>query len=183
MVALALGDAEHAITYKAKLPWNTGELAVVTFCDASFAGESGHKPQRGRFDYLTSAKPPQTKTLSIMTCIFSYSSSTMQRVCRATLQCEAYSLQHAAEHSDRIRAAVLEVQGKLPMSPHWEEVARRSMFHLQFTDCRSLSDHLTASVPRQCDDKRLSIEMAGLRQSLWEDDTPTHVAICRTVTS
>ena len=53
------------------------------------------------------------------------------------------------------------------MSPHWEEIARRSMFHLQFTDCRSLSDHLTAQVPRQCEDKRLSIEMAGLRQSLW----------------
>ena len=101
--------------------------------------------------------------------LISYSSSTMKRVCRATLQCEAYSLQHATEHGDRIR-------GKLPMTPHWEEVARRSMLHLQFTDCRSLSDHLTASVPRQCDDKRLSIEMAGLRQSLWEDDIPTHVA-------
>ena len=47
---------------------------------------------------------------------------------------------------------------------------------LQFTDCRSLSDHLTASVPRQCDDKRLSIEMAGLRHRLWEDDTPSHIA-------
>ena len=83
---------------------------------------------------------------------------------------------NATEHGDRIRAAVLEAQGKLPISPHWEEVARRSMLHLQFTDCRSLSDHLTASVPRQCEDKRLSIEMAGLRQSLWEDDIPTHVA-------
>ena len=165
-------------------PWSTGELAVVILCDASFAGESGHKSQRGRFHYLTSAKTAADVDAVYHEMHFiSYSSSTMKRVCRATLQCEAYSLQHAAEHSDRIRAAVLEVQGKLPMSPHWEEVARRSMFHLQFTDCRSLSDHLTASVPRQCDDKRLSIEMAGLRQSLWEDDTPTHVAICRTVTS
>ena len=51
------------------------------------------------------------------------------------------------------------------MSPHWEEVARRIMLHLQFTDCRSLSDHLTAQVPRRVEDKRLSIEMAGLRQS------------------
>ena len=62
------------------------------------------------------------------------------------------------------------------MTPHWEEVARRSMLHLQFTDCRSLSDHLTASVPRQREDKRLSIEMAGLRQSLWEDAIPSYVA-------
>ena len=63
------------------------------------------------------------------------------------------------------------------MSPHWEEVARRSMLHLQFTDCRSLSDHLTAQVPRQVEDKRLSIEMAGLRQSLREDETSIHTAI------
>ena len=60
--------------------------------------------------------------------------------------------------------------------PRTGRIARRSMFHLQFTDCRSLSDHLTAQVPRQCEDKRLSIEMAGLRQSLWDDETPTHVA-------
>eukprot|EP00439_Symbiodinium_sp_Y106_P070527 s569_g12.t1 len=39
VVALALNDAERSITYKAKLPWSKGELAVVTFCDASFAGE------------------------------------------------------------------------------------------------------------------------------------------------
>ena len=148
VVALALNDAERSITYKAKLPWSSGELAVVTFCDASFAGESGHKSQRGRFHYLTSAKAAvDADAVHHDMHLISYSSSTMKRVCRATLQCEAYSLQHATEHGDRVRAAVLEVQGKLPMSPHWEEIAMRSMFHLQFTDCRSLSDHLTASVP------------------------------------
>ena len=58
VVALALNDAERCITYKAKLqlPWSPGELAVVTFCDASFAGESEHKSRKGRFRYLTSAK-------------------------------------------------------------------------------------------------------------------------------
>ena len=35
--------------YKARLPWGT-----VTFCDASFAGEAGHKSQRARIHYLTS---------------------------------------------------------------------------------------------------------------------------------
>ena len=94
MVALALGDAERAITYKAKLPWNTGELAVVTFCDASFAGESGHKSQRGRFHYLTSAKTASDEDAVYHDMhLISYSSSTMKRVCRATLQCEAFSLQ------------------------------------------------------------------------------------------
>eukprot|EP00439_Symbiodinium_sp_Y106_P049535 s5676_g6.t1 len=68
-----------------------------------------------------------------------------------------------------------EIQGKLPMSPHWEEIARRSMLHVQYTDCRSLSNHLTAQVPRQVDD-RPSIELAGLRQALWEDDKSSHQA-------
>ena len=77
----------------------------------------------------------------------------IKRVCRATLQCEAYSLQHAAEHGDRIRTALLEMQGKLPMSPHWEEVGA----------VLCLSDRLTDQVPRQVEDKRLSIELAGLR--------------------
>ena len=67
----------------------------------------------------------------------------IKRVCRATLQCEAYSLQHAAEHGDRIRTALLEMQGKLPMSPHWEEVGA----------VLCLSDHLTAQVPRQVEDE------------------------------
>ena len=58
----------------------------------------------------------------------------MKRVCRATLQCEAYSLQHAKEHGDRLRTSVLEILGKLPLHGEWEEVARRSMLHVQYSD-------------------------------------------------
>ena len=67
--------------------------------------------------------------------LLSFSSSTMKRICRATLQCEAYSQQHATEHGDRLRAAVLEILGKLPVRGQWEEVARRSMLHVQYSDC------------------------------------------------
>ena len=45
VVALTLNDAERSIVCKG---WGTRELAVVTFCDASFAGEAEHKSQRGR---------------------------------------------------------------------------------------------------------------------------------------
>ena len=45
VVSLALNDADRSLVYKARLPW---ELAIVTFCDASFAREAGHKHQRGR---------------------------------------------------------------------------------------------------------------------------------------
>ena len=88
-------------------------------------------------------------------------SSTMKRVCRSTLQCEVYSLQHATEHGDRIRAAILEL---------------RKMLRLQYSDCRSLTDHLLIFVSRPMEDKRLAIEMTALRQALWVDDTPTSEA-------
>ena len=119
--------------YKAKLPWNTGELAVVTFCDASFAGESGHKSQRGRFHYLTSAKTAADEDAVYHDMhLISYSSSTMKRVCRAT------SAKRTRCNTPLSMGTESEPQcSRCKVSPHWEEVARRSMLHLQFTDCRS----------------------------------------------
>ena len=66
-------------------------------------------------------------------------------VARATRPDLAYrvsTLQQRVTHGDRLRASVLELQGKLPMRGDWEEVARRSMLHVQYSDCRSLTDHL-----------------------------------------
>ena len=177
VVALALNDPDRSIIYRAHLPWQPGKLAVVTFCDASFAAEQGHKSQRGRLHYLTpheAASNPDAKEHPMH--LISFSSSTMKRVCRATLQCEAYSLQHANEHGDRLCASVLELLGLLPAQGEWEDVARRSLLHVQYTDCRSLSDHLLSSVPKQVEDKRLAIELAGLRQRLWEGDELSHQA-------
>ncbi|CAE7255946.1 RE2 [Symbiodinium natans] len=178
VVALALGDAERSIVYRAKiLPWSSGPLAVVTFCDASFAAEAGYKSQRGRLHYLTDAETARdVNAPKHKLHLVAFGSSTMKRVCRATLQCEAYSLQHATEHGDRIRATLLELQGKLPSLHDWSEVAPRKMLHLQYSDCRSLTDHLLSSVPRPVEDKRLAIEMTALRQALWVDETPTSEA-------
>ena len=128
VVALALNDADRSIVYRAHLPRQPGKLAVVTFCDASFTAEQGHKSQRRRLHYLTSheaAVDGNAKEHPMH--LISFSSSTMKRVCRATLQCEAYSLQHANEHGDRIRASVLELLGQLPARGEWEDVARRSV--------------------------------------------------------
>ena len=101
----------------------------------------------------------------------------MKRVCRAALQCEAYSLQHVTEHGDILRASVLEILGKLLVRGEWEEVARQSMLHVQYSGCRSLTDHFLPSIPKQIEDKRLSIELGGLGQMLWEDDIPGHEAL------
>ena len=178
VVALALGDADHSIVFRAKmLLRGSGPLAVVTFCDASFAAEPGYKSQRGRLHHLTDAETARdVNARKHKFHLVAFGSSTMKRVCRSTLQCEAYSLQQATESGDRIRATILELQGKLPSLHDWSELAPRKMLHLQYSDCGSLTDHLLSSVPRPVEDKRLAIEMTALRQALWIDDTPTACA-------
>ena len=57
VVALALGDADRSIVFRIGIsPWGRVFLAVVTFCDASFAAEPGYKSQRGRLHYLSMQK-------------------------------------------------------------------------------------------------------------------------------
>ena len=75
-----------------------------------------------------------------------------------------------------LRASVLELLGKLPTRGDWEEITRRTMVHVQYTDCRNLSDHLLSPVPKQVEDKRVAVELAGLRQMLWEGDELSHQA-------
>ena len=57
-----------------------------------------------------------------------------------------------------------------------------------FTDCRSLSDHLTNPTASEVSDKRHAIDLTALRQELWRMPTelienPTYsdsFGICRT---
>ena len=90
------------------------------------------------------------------------------------MQREPHSLRHATEHGDRLRASVLEILVKLSVRGEWDEIARQGMLQVQHSE--SLTDHLLASIPKQVEDKRLSIDLAGLRSTRWEDDTPGHEA-------
>ena len=121
VAALALNDADRTLVYKARLPWGTGELAIVRLRRVICRGEAGHKSQRGCIHYLMSHMDAINENSNIHDMhLVSFSSSTMKHVCRATLQCEAYSWQHALEHGDRLRASVLR---KLPVRSQWEEIA------------------------------------------------------------
>ena len=44
------------------------------------------------------------------------------------------------------------------------------MKHTWLTDCCSLRDHLLNPTFARCSDKRLSIDMAAMRQLIWLDD-------------
>mgnify|MGYP001342969120 CR=1 FL=1 len=56
--------------------------------------------------------------------------------------------------------------GKLDVK-RWEATAAQFMPQLWFTDCQSVYDTVRASVQAKAADKRLGIELAGLRQNLW----------------
>ena len=171
-VELALQNVDFKFTFPANhLDW-TKDLAVVTFSDASFAGEAGYKSQQGRLHYLVNASDLGTGKHRFH--LIGFSSSTMKRVCRATLQAEAYALQSAIESGDKIRALLCELFGKTTIKGDWHLECQKAMKHMYYSDCRSLTDHLQSEVPRKIQDKRLGIELAALRQGIWADGELTH---------
>ena len=98
--------------------------------------------------------------------LIGHSSTTIKRVCRATVQAEAYSLGAGSEEGDRIRAAVADLLGKLDVK-RWEASSAAFMKQIWFTDCKSVYDNLRKPISTKMADKRLSIEMASMRQNLW----------------
>ena len=163
-VELAHQNQDMKLVYKANwIDWK--DLAVVTYSDASFANEPGYKSQQGRIHYLTTASRLTEKDHSIH--VIGFASSTLKRVCRATLQAESYALQSAVEHGDRLRCVLCELTGKLATTTDWHEQCQMKMKHVWVSDCMSLVEHLNAEVPKKVQDKRLGIELAALRQSLW----------------
>ena len=98
--------------------------------------------------------------------IFMMNSTTIRRVCRATVQCETYALSLGVESLDTMRAAIVDMRGTLDRK-HWERSASSQMRAVWLTDCDSAVKALQRPVLADITDKRLAIEMAGLRQNLW----------------
>ena len=101
---LALHGMDLKLRYK-NGPFNFQELGGLTASDASFAGEPGSKSQQSRVHFLVPAYQlldPKCCDYDVM--IVSFSSTTIKRVCRATLRAETYALQNAQEAGDRVRA-------------------------------------------------------------------------------
>ena len=93
-------------------------------------------------------------------------SNIVRRVCRSTIQAEAYTLQAGVEDGDVLRAAVADLFGALDLK-RWEASAAKFMRQIWFTDCKSLEETLKNPKCSKHSDKRLSIEIASLRQDLW----------------
>ena len=102
--------------------------------------------------------------------VVSFSSTTMERECRATLQAETYALQNAQEAGDRVRALLAELYGYGTTGPDWHDASRRAIPHVMLSDCRSLVANLNTEVLSRVQDKWLQIELDAIRQSIFDGD-------------
>ena len=170
VLKLAIANKDWKLRYHFK-NLDFMKLGVLTASDASFAGERDLKSQQGRIHFLA----PAEQLIDRDNCAYdillvSYSSTTIKRVCRATLQAETYALQNAQEAGDRIRAVLAEMYGHLDGDDNWHDASRMHVPHVMLSDCRSLVDNLNVEVPGRVQDKRLQIELNALRQSVFADD-------------
>ena len=124
-----------------------------------------HRSQQGYVVALAPADIINAKTAVIHP--ISWSSTTIKRVCRATLMAEAFAMIKGTEAGTRIRAIVVDAKGELDMK-NWEESAAQSMGHVWMTDCDSLYEHLVSPRMNQIENKRLCIDLMALRQQIWE---------------
>ena len=74
-------------------------IGVLTFSDASFCNEAGYKSQQGRVHFIADAREMKKGTSAYRVYPLAFNSTTIKRVCRATLQAETYSLQAALEET------------------------------------------------------------------------------------
>ena len=98
--------------------------------------------------------------------IIGYASTIVKRVSKSTFQAETYSLQAGVEEGDRLRAAVADLFGKLDPKK-WEASSAATIKQIWFTDCENVVSACLRPTAAKLTDKRLSLEIAGLRQSLW----------------
>ena len=159
------------------LDWETpGGLVQVVVTDASHANEEeemlvngmvsieGHRSQGARMVFLASADIWDGNRGFVHP--IAWASNVVRRVCRSTIQAEAYTLQSGVEDGDVIHAAVTDLFGKLDLKK-WQAASAAFMRQLWLTDCKSLEETLQNPKCAKHSDKRLSIEIASLRQDLW----------------
>ena len=66
----------------------------------------------------------------------------------------------------RLRAALADAHGVF-LRTDWEYHTARFMRNVWMIDCNSLNYHLRNPTFTMCSDKRLSIDLAALRQMVW----------------
>jgi len=93
----------------------------------------------------------------------------IKRVCRSTLQAETLSLLLGSEEADHLRNVChgLQCDQQKMKQGEWIVEAMDNMEVIWYTDCKSLADHIKQAGLQVVSDKRLAIDLSGLRQMAW----------------
>ena len=91
---------------------------------------------------------------------------TWNKIEMLSMQAETCALSDGVEESMRLRAALADAHGVF-LRTDWEYHTARFMRNVWMIDCNSLNDHLRNPTFTKCSDKRLSIDLAALRQMVW----------------
>jgi hypothetical protein len=177
----ALQYSDSGILFRSDaISW--ADAIVVSVTDASFAQETVNepdgtvKPHRTQKAFMNLLVNPKiTKEDSAGCHIWSWRSLTDKRVSRATLQGEAHGMLSGSEMGDRLRAIIADCKGQLPDVREWQAVSSRTMRHLWLSDCESLVSHLKNPKNERLENVRLSIDIQGLKQLLWEQSDGTNL--------
>ena len=177
----ALEYSDKGIVFRSDaISWATAIVVSVT--DASFAQETviepngNIKPHRTQKAYMNLLVDPEICKKETAGChIWAWRSLTDKRVCRATLQGEAHGMLSGTEMGDRLRAIIADCKGLLPDVREWESVSSATMRHLWLSDCESLVSHLKNPKHERLENVRLSIDIQGLKQLLWEQADGTNL--------
>lgn len=167
----------HGIHYnRGRFSFRDAVLLSVT--DASHAAETGytedgkmtgHKSQAGRFLLLASGMPSTEAACDFH--VLQWSSHTLKRVCRSTLQAEVLSAQDGVESAHYVRSLIysFEVPRVLAGAEGfaWKLGALDSRTIHWITDCRSFVSYMSTNGQGTVSDKRLAIDLTSLRQDLW----------------
>ena len=149
------------------------DCVVCTITDASFCNETVYidgfpEPGRSQQGYIVCLAPAGILNMDqAIIHPISHGSTHIKRVCRATLMAETFAMIKGTEAGTRIRAAMVDMKGKLDMR-NWEESSANEMGHCWMTDCDSLFEHLMSQRLNSIENKRLAIDLMALRQQVWE---------------
>ena len=146
---------------------------IVSITDASHAADYdvsssgkllGHRSQSGRLLCLCGKEFIEHGSGHVH--ILGYHSTVVKRVCRSTLQAETLSMLAGYEEAEHVRG-VLHGLRNTNHDAKMIQAMDSIEIHL-LTDCRSLEEHPKQAGLHTVNDKRLAIDLCGLRQLVWQ---------------
>ena len=148
------------------------KMQIVSITDASHAADYdvavdgrllGHRSQSGRI--LALCGPEFLKTGEGKVHVLTYHPTVIRRVCRSTLQAETLSMLGGYEEAEHLRAILY---GMHHEGTDHKLIGAMDRYNIHMlTDCRSLEEHLRQAGLHTVQDKRLAIDLCGLRQMIW----------------